>query len=145
MPPLHRVEVNGAGRREREVIYTYSDAELRRVTADLTKRGRTYKDPQRYKGLGEMDEDQLAETTMERAHRTLRRVTVSDGAVGRARLRAAHGQRRRPRKDFIIAGAENLDRDRIDACRDHHDAPRPARTRGVLRSGRLDVRLGPKC
>jgi DNA gyrase subunit B len=115
VPPLHRVEVNGAGRREREVIYTYSDAELRRVTADLTKRGRTYKDPQRYKGLGEMDEDQLAETTMERAHRTLRRVTVSDGAVAERVFELLMGNDVAPRKDFIIAGAENLDRDRIDA------------------------------
>ncbi|MEZ0493588.1 type IIA DNA topoisomerase subunit B [Kineococcus sp. TBRC 1896] len=115
VPPLHRVEVNGAGRREREVVYTYSDAELRRVTTDLTRRGRTYKEPQRYKGLGEMDEDQLAETTMERAHRTLRRVTVSDGAVAERVFELLMGNDVAPRKDFIIAGAENLDRDRIDA------------------------------
>jgi DNA gyrase subunit B len=115
VPPLHRLEVSGAGRREKEIIYTYSDAELRRVTADLAKRNRSYKEPQRYKGLGEMDEDQLAETTMERQHRTLRRVTVSDGAVADRVFELLMGNDVAPRKDFIIAGAEKLDRDRIDA------------------------------
>ncbi|PRY18423.1 DNA gyrase/topoisomerase IV subunit B [Kineococcus rhizosphaerae] len=114
VPPLHRLEVTQSGKKGKEVVYTYSDAELRRVTADLTRRGRTYKEPQRYKGLGEMDEDQLAETTMERAHRTLRRVTVSDGAVAERVFELLMGNDVAPRKDFIIAGAENLDRERID-------------------------------
>jgi len=115
VPPLHRLEISGSGRREKEIVYTYSDAELRRVTADLNKRNRPYKEPQRYKGLGEMDEDQLAETTMERQHRTLRRVTVSDGAVADRVFELLMGNDVAPRKDFIIAGAEKLDRERIDA------------------------------
>ncbi len=115
VPPLHRLEVNGTGRAKKEVLYTYSDAELRRVTADLNRRGRTYKDPQRYKGLGEMDEDQLAETTMEPQHRTLRRVTIADGAAAERVFELLMGNDVAPRKDFIIAGAERLDRERIDA------------------------------
>ncbi|NAZ86816.1 DNA gyrase/topoisomerase IV subunit B [Kineococcus indalonis] len=115
VPPLHRIEVNGTGRAKKEVIYTYSDAELRRVTADLNRRGRTYKDPQRYKGLGEMDEDQLAETTMEPQHRTLRRVTIADGEAAERVFELLMGNDVAPRKDFIIAGAARLDRERIDA------------------------------
>ena len=116
VPPLHRVEVVGAGRARNEVVYTYSDAELRRLLGDLGKRNRRYKEPiQRYKGLGEMDEDQLALTTMDPAHRTLRRVTVADAEVAERVFELLMGNDVAPRKDFIIAGAAGLDATRIDA------------------------------
>ncbi|MGI4894090.1 MAG: DNA gyrase/topoisomerase IV subunit B [Janthinobacterium lividum] len=115
VPPLHRLEISALGKAKREVVYTYSDAELRRVTADLQKRGRSYKDPQRYKGLGEMDEDQLAETTMERQHRTLRRVTIADAEVADRVFELLMGNDVAPRKEFIIAGAAGMDPNRIDA------------------------------
>lgn len=60
VPPLHRVEIYGTGRAKPEVVYTYSDAELNRLLKDLDRRGRQYKQPATYKGLGEMDADQLA-------------------------------------------------------------------------------------
>ncbi|HVD63993.1 MAG TPA: DNA topoisomerase IV subunit B, partial [Lapillicoccus sp.] len=79
VPPLHRVVAMNPGSKPNDIIYTYSEQELERVLATLKKSGRKYQDPiQRYKGLGEMDADQLAETTMSRAHRTLRKVTITD-------------------------------------------------------------------
>lgn len=119
VPPLHRIEVLAKGRRGRELIYTYSEEEMHRTLQTLRKSGRTWKEPiQRYKGLGEMDADQLAETTMDRLHRSLRRITLADEAA----LRRAEdvfellmGSVVGPRKDFIIDEAAHLDRTRIDA------------------------------
>jgi DNA gyrase subunit B len=115
VPPLHRLEVIGRGRRN-EFIYTYSDAELRQTMAQLTKKGRQWKEPiQRYKGLGEMDAEQLSETTMDIRRRTLRRVRVGDALAAERVFSLLMGNEVGPRKDFIIEGASHLDLDRIDA------------------------------
>jgi DNA gyrase subunit B len=115
VPPLHRVEVVNPGAKKNEVVYTYSEAELHRLLAQLEKRGRRYKEPiQRYKGLGEMDADQLAETTMDPRHRTLRRVRASDAHAAERVFDLLMGNDVAPRKDFIVDGAARLDRERID-------------------------------
>ncbi|WP_104103037.1 type IIA DNA topoisomerase subunit B [Arthrobacter sp. 08Y14] len=116
VPPLHRVEVINHGSKANEMIYTYSEKELHQLLAKLQKEGRNYKEPiQRYKGLGEMDADQLAETTMDPRHRTLRRVRIDQAADAERAFELLMGSEVAPRKDFIIAGAAMLDRDRIDA------------------------------
>jgi len=114
VPPLHRVVIPNPGSKPNEIIYTYSEAELNQVLATLRKSGRKYQDPiQRYKGLGEMDADQLAETTMSREHRTLRRVRVSDAENAARTFELLMGNDVAPRKEFIIAG-QGLDRSRVD-------------------------------
>jgi DNA gyrase subunit B len=115
VPPLHRIEVIGAGRAKNEYIYTYTDAEMNRVTADLVKRGKKMKDPvQRYKGLGEMDADQLAETTMDPRHRMLRRITLSDAEAADRVFDLLMGSDVAPRKEYIVNSAGLLDRSKID-------------------------------
>ena len=104
------------GSKPNELIYTYSEAEMRRTMAGIAKRGRSIKEPiQRYKGLGEMDADQLAETTMDAGHRTLRRVTIGDIEAAQRVFELLMGTDVAPRKDFIIESAQTLDRERIDA------------------------------
>ncbi len=115
VPPLHRVVVVNAGSKPNETVYTYSEAELNAVLASLKKSGKKYQDPiQRYKGLGEMDADQLSSTTMDRQHRTLRRIRISDAAGAEKVFELLMGNDVAPRKEFIIAGATGLSRDRID-------------------------------
>ena len=114
VPPLHRVVVMNPGSKPNEIIYTYSEQELQSVLASLKKAGKSYQDPiQRYKGLGEMDADQLAETTMSRAHRTLRRVRVEDADAANRVFELLMGNDVAPRKEFIVAG-QGLDRSRVD-------------------------------
>ncbi|WP_338106776.1 DNA topoisomerase IV subunit B [Mobiluncus porci] len=119
VPPLHRIQVNAKGKTPGEFLYTYSEDQLHKELAKLEKTGRTYKEPiQRYKGLGEMDADQLAETTMEPHHRTLRRIRLSDeGAVNKAEevFEILMGSSVPPRREFIVEGAAKLDAEMIDA------------------------------
>ena len=115
VPPLHRFELIGPRKGAEKYLYTYSEAEYRRKLAELTKKGQSFKEPQRYKGLGEMDADQLAETTMNPRRRTLRRLRVDEGAAAEAVFEKLMGNDVGPRKEFIVEGAYALDSDRIDA------------------------------
>ena len=120
VPPLHRIELTGTKRKrgskkQDRYRYTYSDAELQRTLLDLEKRGISWKEPvQRYKGLGEMDADQLAETTMDPAHRTLRRIRVEQAEEAASVFNLLMGNEVAPRRRFIQAGAQELDSARID-------------------------------
>ena len=112
IPPLHRIDVIGGKRGE--VFYTYSDDEMKKVIGQLKKDGKRWKEPiQRYKGLGEMDADQLRETTMDPEHRTLRRITMKDVTKAEAMFELLMGNEVAPRKDFISNA--DIDRERIDA------------------------------
>jgi len=116
VPPLHRIELTNPKKGMEKYVYTYSDPELQRRLAELTKKGVRWKDPvQRYKGLGEMDADQLAETTMDPRQRTLRRITADDAAQAAEVFELLMGAEVAPRKDFIVAGAYEVDADAIDA------------------------------
>jgi DNA gyrase subunit B len=116
VPPLHRIEVVGGGKGGNEVHYAYSDSEMKSMLADVDKKGKRVKQPvQRYKGLGEMDAEQLRETTMDPHRRTLRRITLEDAEHGSEVFELLMGNEVAPRRDFIVAGASDLDRSRIDA------------------------------
>ena len=116
MPPLHRIEVVNAGSKKNELIYTFNELEMRRTLTRLERSGKKVKQPmQRYKGLGEMDADQLADTTMDPRHRTLRQVTMRDLETAERTFELLMGNEVAPRKDFIIESAADVDRERIDA------------------------------
>src|ERR687894_2897717 len=110
VPPLHRIEISNPKKGMDKYVYTYSDDELQRKLAELKKKNVRWKDPvQRYKGLGEMDADQLAETTMDPRRRTLRRLTVDDGEVASEVFELLMGSDVAPRKEFVIQGAYEVD------------------------------------
>ena len=105
-PPLYRL-TQGAHR-----LYVADDAEKDRMMAKgLGGRGKI--DVQRFKGLGEMDADQLAETTMDRSRRTLRRVTISDSERASEIFELLMGNDVAPRRELIQTS--QVDRERIDA------------------------------
>ena len=105
-PPLYKIEKN------RKVYYAYSDEELNRILTEISRDGNNK--IQRYKGLGEMDAEQLWETTMDPEKRILLRVNMDDDAASELDLTfdTLMGDRVEPRKEFIEANAkyvQNLD------------------------------------
>jgi len=115
VPPLHRIELATPKRGMGKFVYTYSDTELQRRLAELAKKDVRWKEPvQRYKGLGEMDAPQLAETTMDPRHRTLRRITLDDAAAAGEVLELLMGNEVAPRREFIVSNGGQLSQDELD-------------------------------
>jgi DNA gyrase subunit B len=116
VPPLHRIELANPRKGQQKYTYTYSDSELHRKLLEFERKGQRWKEPlQRYKGLGEMDASQLAETTMDPRHRTLRRIRIEGAASAASIFDLLMGSEVAPRRDFIVGGAAELDLSRIDA------------------------------
>jgi DNA gyrase subunit B len=115
VPPLHRIELTNPRKGQPKFIYTYSDSELHRTLLELERKGQRFKEPpQRYKGLGEMDAQQLAETTMDPRKRVLRRIRIEDTVAAQNIFDLLMGSEVAPRRDFIMDGAAELDPARID-------------------------------
>ena len=115
VPPLHRVALKNVRKGQEKYRYCYSDSELHRTLLELERRGQRWEEPvQRYKGLGEMDASQLAETTMDPRYRTLRRIRIEDAATASGIFSLLMGTEVGPRRDFIVGGAAELDPSRID-------------------------------
>lgn len=113
VPPLHRIAL--AGKHKGEYIYTYSDDELAQRLSDLRKQRIDFReDVQRYKGLGEMDADQLADTTMDPRTRMLRRIRMEDAENASGVFSLLMGDEVPPRKQFIVDNADDFDRTKID-------------------------------
>ena len=105
-PPLYKVEKN------KKVWYAYSDDELNRILTEIGRDGNNK--IQRYKGLGEMDADQLWETTMDPEKRILLRVTMDEESSAEIDLTftTLMGDKVEPRREFIEENArfvKNLD------------------------------------
>ncbi|WP_026189514.1 DNA gyrase/topoisomerase IV subunit B [Salinispora mooreana] len=113
MPPLHKITTKG---RKPQTIYTYTQDEMEATVRRLERAGKQIVTPiPRFKGLGEMDADELWETTMNPAGRAVRRITLEDAEEAERVLELLMGEKVEPRRNWLIASADRVDREAIDA------------------------------
>ena len=96
LPPLYKIDYG------KKHVYAYSDEELEKLKKEATGKYSV----QRYKGLGEMNADQLWETTMNPETRSLIRVNISDAALAEKRVSVLMGDKVEPRKEWINENVE---------------------------------------
>jgi DNA gyrase subunit B len=112
VPPLHKVSTKG---RNPETVYTYTQAEMSSTVARLEKAGKQVVTPiPRFKGLGEMDADELWDTTMNPATRAVRRIMLDDAEAAEEVLELLMGEKVEPRKNWLIDSASRVDQETID-------------------------------
>lgn len=105
MPPLFKVQLG-----KKDPVYCYSEQERDNALMELGE-NRNKADVQRYKGLGEMDGNQLWDTTMDPAHRHMRVVTIPDAEAADKIFTVCMGEEVEPRREFIETNSSyaNLD------------------------------------
>ncbi|WP_033440507.1 DNA gyrase/topoisomerase IV subunit B [Saccharothrix sp. NRRL B-16314] len=112
MPPLHKVVTKG---RNAETHFTFTQREMEQKVARLEKAGKTVVKPvPRFKGLGEMDADELWETTMNPATRSVRRITMHDAEAAEAALELLMGEKVEPRRAWLVESSARVDQSAID-------------------------------
>ncbi|MGA6166264.1 DNA gyrase/topoisomerase IV subunit B [Amycolatopsis magusensis] len=113
MPPLHKVVTKG---RNPETIFTFTQREMESTVKRLEAAGKQIVTPvPRFKGLGEMDADELWETTMNPATRSVRRITLDDAEAAEAALELLMGEKVEPRRNWLVESSHRVDQEAIDA------------------------------
>ncbi|PWW54903.1 DNA gyrase/topoisomerase IV subunit B [Actinokineospora spheciospongiae] len=112
MPPLHKITTKG---RNPETRFTFTQREMETTLAALEKAGKQVVTPvPRFKGLGEMDADELWDTTMNPATRSVRRITLDDAEAAETALELLMGEKVEPRRAWLVESSDRVDQSAID-------------------------------
>jgi DNA gyrase subunit B len=112
MPPLHKITTKG---RNSETVFTFTQREMETTVTKLEKAGKQIVTPvPRFKGLGEMDADELWHTTMNPATRSVRRITLDDAEAAEQALELLMGEKVEPRRNWLVESAARVDQSAID-------------------------------
>ncbi|MFD2420979.1 DNA gyrase/topoisomerase IV subunit B [Amycolatopsis pigmentata] len=112
MPPLHKLVTKG---RNPETHFTFTQREMEAKLSELETAGKQVIKPvPRFKGLGEMDADELWHTTMNPATRSVRRITLDDVDAAEAALELLMGEKVEPRRNWLVESAARVDQAAID-------------------------------
>jgi DNA gyrase subunit B len=112
MPPLHKITTKG---RNPETHFTFSQREMETKLAALQRAGKQVVTPvPRFKGLGEMDAEELWATTMNPSTRSVRRITLDDVEAAEAALELLMGEKVEPRRAWLVESSVRVDQSAID-------------------------------